>query len=127
MWNRNASLDASKPESPPSPKIVCGHVVVEPCVSNVPLSCVPPWMFFELRGFTERLWNCSVWRPLFRLVYVLGTADSSCWQRVSSEPTSPRPEHRLEALASVPLDSIRPPSEPSQYCSGLFGFVISAC
>src|SRR5438477_12118887 len=83
--------------------------------------------FFTFAGFTDRLWNCSVLRPLFRLVSTLGTADSSCLQRVSPSPESPRESQRDDVSASVPLERITPPSEPSQNCSGLFGLTASAC
>ena len=31
-----------------------------PKLSNVPLSCVPPWTSAGFAGFTDRLWNCKV-------------------------------------------------------------------
>src|SRR6266545_2979721 len=110
-----------------SPVIVCGQTTFEPEVSNVPLSCVPPWTFFAFAGFTDRLWNCSVCRPLFRLVYAPGTADSSCLQRLRLGSVRPRPSQRDEMSTSVPSDRIRPPSEPSQNCSGLLGLTTSRC
>ena len=51
-----------------------------PLGSQVPLSCVPPIKSFESKGLTDRLWNWSVERPLFRPVSSVGTRDSSCWQ-----------------------------------------------
>ena len=57
MWKRKSGMAASKPDWPPSPIIVFSHRFVLPCVSHVPLSCVPPWTIFELNGLTERLMN----------------------------------------------------------------------
>src|SRR2546430_16803678 len=123
VWNRKAALVGSKPERPPSPKIVCGHVTEEPVVSNVPLSWVPPCTSLAFAGFTDRLWNCRVCRPLFRLVHVVGARDNSCLQRLSSvAERPPRPSQRLEISVNVPSDRIRPPSEPSKNWFGLFGF-----
>src|SRR5213595_1696958 len=114
VWNRKAGFVGSKPERPPSPKMVCGHVTDEPVVSNVPLSCVPPCTFFAFAGFTDRLWNCKVWSPLFKLVYSVGARDRSCLHRLSAGSASPRPSQRLEMSVNVPFDRIRPPSEPSK-------------
>src|SRR6266446_7507017 len=114
VWNRKSGFVASKPESPPSPKIVCGQVTAEPVVSNVPLSCVPPCTSFAFAGFTERLWNWRVCSPLFRLVQVVGARDKSCLQRLSDGSERPRPSQRPEISVNVPSDRIRPPSEPSK-------------
>src|ERR1700737_4822635 len=127
VWNRKCGFVESKPERPPSPKIVCGHVTEEPVVSNVPLSCVPPCTFFGLAGFTDRLWNCRVCSPSFRLVHVVGARDKSCLQRLSAGSVRPRPSQRLEMSVNVPSDRIRPPSEPSKNWFGLFGFTTKAC
>src|SRR5205807_10605009 len=118
---------ASKPESAPSPSIVCGHVTLEPVVSKVPLSWVPPCTSLAFAGFTDRLWNCSVWSPLFRLVYDVGARDKSCWQRARDAPLRPTRPQRLEMSVNVPSDRIRPPSEPSKYWFGLFGLTANAC
>src|SRR5438105_2254457 len=83
--------------------------------------------FFTLAGFTDRLWNWIVFRPLFRLVSVVGTADSSCLQRMSESPESPRESQREDVSLRVPSERMTPPSEPSQNCTGLFGFTTSAC
>src|SRR5438874_2798675 len=127
VWNRKAAFVGSKPERPPSPKMVCGHVTEEPVVSNVPLSCVPPCTSFAFAGLTDRLWNCKVCRPLFRLVHVVGARAKSCLQRLSAGSESPRPSQRLEMSVNVPSDRIRPPSEPSKNWLGLFGLVTNAC
>src|SRR5262245_3002926 len=127
VWKRKDGFVASKPERPPSPKMVCGQTTLDPVVSNVPLSCVPPCTSFEFPGLTERLWNCSVCRPLFRLVYEPGAADSSCLHRLKFGSTRLRPSHLAEMSTSVPSERMSPPSSPSQYCSGLFGFTTSAC
>src|SRR5882724_7671958 len=127
VWNRKAGFVESKPERPPSPKMVCGQVTLEPVVSNVPLSWVPPCTSFAFAGFTDRLWNCSVWSPLFRLVYDVGARDKSCLQRLSAGSIRLRPSQRLEMSVNVPSDRIRPPSEPSKYWFGLFGFTANAC
>src|SRR5256885_11060745 len=121
VWNRNAGFVESNPERPPSPKIVCGHVTDEPVVSKVPLSCVPPCTSFAFAGFTDRLWNCSVWSPLFRLVYEVGARDNSCLQRLRFGSIRFRPSQRLEMSVNVPSDRISPPSEPSKNWFGLFG------
>src|SRR5215471_1587286 len=65
--NCGAELPTLKPDWPPSPYMICGHVTAEPRVSNVPLSCVPPCKCLGLSGATERLWNWSVDRVLFML------------------------------------------------------------
>src|SRR6266404_6717405 len=127
VWNRKAGFVESKPERPPSPKMVCGHVTDEPVVSKVPLSCVPPCTSFAFAGFTDRLWNCKVCRPLFRLVHDVGARDKSCWHRARLTRPSPRPPQRLEMSVNVPSDRIRPPSEPSKNWLGLFGFTTKAC
>src|SRR5438552_19029348 len=94
--------------------MICGHTTAEPVVSNVPLSWVPPCRCLELSAATERLWNCSVESPLFRLYRKVGTRDSNCWQSARSPPLSPRLVHCEEISAKLPLERIRPPSEPSK-------------
>src|SRR3954447_4742912 len=98
---------------PPSPPTVCGQTTLEPLVSKVPLSCVPPWTFFEFAGLTDRNMNWSVCRPLFRLVYEPGTAERSDLQ-VASEPPERRgrESQRDDVSTSVPSERMRPPSEP---------------
>src|SRR5690348_15147699 len=103
---------ALKPDWPPSPYMICGHVVGEPYVSHVPLSCVPPWRCFGLSGATDRLWNCSVDRPSFRLDRRVGTAESNCLQSALLVAPSGRPSHCDEMSAKLPLVLTRPPSDP---------------
>src|SRR3954469_12719726 len=102
VWNRNAGFAASKPDMPPSPPTVSGQTTLEPLVSNVPLSCVPPCTFFEFAGLTDRCWNCSVCSPLFMLVYAPGTAESSDLHWASAAPDSGRESHRDDVSTSVP-------------------------
>src|SRR5438552_6897369 len=93
--------------------MICGHTTAEPVVSNVPLSCVPPCRCLELSAATERLWNCRVERPLFRLYRYEGTAESICWHVARSSPLSPRGlPHCDEMSVKIPLDRTNPPSEP---------------
>ena len=97
-------------------------------VSKVPLSCVPPCTSFGFAGFTDRFWNCSVGRFLFRLVYAPGTAESSDLQTATSLLDSfERESQRDDVSTTVPSDRISPPSEPSMNWSGLPGTVTSAC
>src|SRR4051812_47224434 len=107
--------------------MVCGHTTEEPMVSKVPLSCVPPCTSFGLAGFTDKLWNCKVFRPLLRLVHRDGTADSSHLHCCRSDPLRPRLSQRAEVSLNVPSDRMTPPSEPSQTCSGLFGLATRVC
>src|ERR671937_2325701 len=111
--------------------MICGQRSVEPYVWNVPLSCVPPITLSTLAGLTDRLWNWRVFSPLFRLVSVVGTADSSCLHRASLSaafvPVNVRESQRDDVSLSVPSERMTPPSEPSQNCRGLLGFTTSAC
>src|SRR4051812_35906096 len=127
VLKRMAGLLELKPDCPPSPQIVIGHTTPEPPVSQVPLSCVPPWMFFGSVGLTEKLWNWSVDSPLFRLVSFPGTRDSSCWQSARLAPVSPRVAHSAEVSTNSPLERTRPPSEPKKATFGFDGTVTIAC
>src|SRR6187551_2929362 len=77
---RMSGLTALKPDWPPSPQMSMFHTTLDPVVDHVPLSCVPPMMFFGSCGLTEKLWNWSVDSPLFRLKMYDGTRERSCWQ-----------------------------------------------
>src|SRR5215208_5639999 len=110
VLKRSAGLLELKPDCPPSPQIVIGQTTLEPPYSNVPLSCVPPMRFFGSVGFADRLWNWSVERPLFRLVSVVGTRDSSCWHSARFAPVTPRVAQSPEVSAKSPLERTRPPS-----------------
>src|SRR5713101_4194283 len=127
VWNRNRELATSNPERPPSPKMVCVHFCGFPVDSQVPLSCVPPWTSLTLRGFTERLWNCSVLSPLFKLVSKVGTRERSCWQRAKAVADNPREFQLAETSAKDPLERMTPPSDDSQNWNGLFGLVTRRC
>src|SRR5438552_11529384 len=108
--------------------MICGHTTAEPVVSNVPLSCVPPCRCLESSAATERLWNCKVESPLFRLERWLGTCDKSCWQSARSSPLSPRGlVHCAEMFANAPSERTRPPSEPSKKRPGLPGLTTNPC
>ena len=61
---------------------------------NVPLSCVPPCRRFCGRcALTDRLWNCSVDRPLFMLTSWFGTRLSRLLQKAMSAAFRPRVSH----------------------------------
>src|SRR6516164_317872 len=108
--------------------MICGHTTAEPVVSKVPLSCVPPCRCFGLSGATDRLWNCNVESPLFRLNKREGTLDSSCWQSARFAPLSPRyVVHCDEISEKLPLERMSPPSEPSKNRPGFVGLTTSAC
>src|SRR4029453_14967248 len=107
--------------------MICGQTTADPVVSNVPLSCVPPIRFLESNGLTDRLWNCSVDRPLFKLNRCEGTRESSCWHNVKPFPVRPRAAHCAETSVKSPLERMSPPSEPSKNKYGLPGCVTIAC
>src|SRR5439155_26490460 len=98
--------------------MICGQTFVDPVVSNVPLSCVPPIRFFGSNALTDRLWNCSVESVLFRSNRNVGTRESNCWQSVKFPSVRPRDAHSEEMSAKAPLDRIKPPSEPSKNIAG---------
>src|SRR6266498_5489758 len=125
LWKRNPGMPTSKPDWPPSPIIVFSHVTVSPADCHVPLSCVPPCRSVTSCGLTERLWNWSVDRPLFRLVSFDGMRESSCLQRTSLSPLSPRlgSSHHEERSTNSPLERITPPSPASMNWNGSFGFI----
>src|SRR6266567_6798511 len=108
--------------------MICGHVVLEPEYSNVPLSCVPP-IKPELgaAGLMERLWNCRVESPSLRLDSCVGTRDSNCLHSALLMGPSGRLSHCAEMSAKAPLDRMRPPSDPSKKRPGLLGATTSAC
>src|SRR5512138_3676496 len=106
--------------------MICGHTTAEPVVSYVPLSCVPPCRCFGLSPATEKLWNCSVDNPLFRLNRCFGTRESNCLHAVICEPESPRSSHWYETSLKSPLDRTMPPSDPEKNMYGLSGCVTSA-
>src|SRR5580704_1680657 len=114
VWKRKDELPISKPDWPPSPKIVCTHFSIFEVTSQVPLSCVPPCRSFTLNGFTDRLWNCNVVNPLLMLVSLVGTRESSCWQQVSTAPDNDLDAQFAEISVTCPLERIVPPSEDSQ-------------
>ncbi len=109
---RRFGFAALKPDCPPSPQTSMFQTVPDPVVDQVPLSCVPPMMFFGSCGFTEKLWNCRVESPLLRLKSCVGTRDSSCWHVARSAAFSPRSAHWAETSAKSPLVRTMPPSEP---------------
>src|SRR5215213_5222380 len=126
VLNRSAEFVELNPDWPPSPYMICGQTTDEPVVSNVPLSCVPPWRCFGLSAATDRLWNCSVERPLFRSYSCVGTAESSCLQRAMLVGPSGRVSHCPEMSAKLPLVRTRPPSEP-KIAESVPGIATMAC
>src|SRR5436190_13752809 len=106
--------------------MIFGQVTAELLVSNVPLSCVPPWRCFGLSAATDRLWNCNVERPLFRLYSCVGTAESSCLHRAMLTGPSGRLSHCPEMSAKLPLVRTRPPSEP-KIAESVPGIATIAC
>src|SRR6478672_13395707 len=84
--------------------MICGHSSDEPLYSNVPLSCVPPMrLFCGCLGSNEKLWNCSVTRPLFRTVVWSGPRHRSDWQYATFAGTVLRLAHSSEASANLPF------------------------
>src|SRR5438128_2683009 len=106
------------PDWPPSPPTDSNQFDV-PRFHHVPLSWVPPWRSSTFRGFSERLWNWIVARPLLSLVNTDGTADSHAWQSTRSGPTNPRVSQRALRLVNDPLVRMTPPSDPTNEMSGL--------
>src|SRR5262245_1689984 len=106
--------------------MICGQTTAEPVVSNVPLSCVPPCRCLGLSEATDRLWNCSVDRPLFMLNRCDGTAESSCWHSARFAPLMPRELHCEEMLVKFPLERMRPPSPP-KIAASVPGISTTAC
>src|SRR6266702_466235 len=108
--------------------MICGQVREVLDLSNVPLSCVPPCRCAALSAATDRLWNCKVESPVFKLWRKVGTLESNWSQRAKSVPLSPRGvAHWDEMSAKLPLDRMSPPSEPSKKRAGLVGLTTSAC
>src|SRR5918995_1627028 len=125
-WKRKFGRATSKPFQPPSPIIVFSHFTVSPGVSQVPLSCVPPWSSTGLCGLAFTLIHCSVERPSLIPSSFDGIRESICSQRSISGPFNRRSGglvHHDERSTNVPLDRITPPSFVSKNWNGLFGFV----
>src|SRR5262245_55872387 len=129
VWNLNLELETSKPDWPPSPIIMFCQVFGLPLVCHVPLSWVPPCSRFLSCGLTDRLWNCSVLRPVFILSSLDGIRDSICWQRARALPDRPRfgSVQNDERSTKDPLERMTPPSLLSKNWNGLFGLTTNAC
>src|SRR5919108_2876554 len=100
---------------------------MDPYVSNVPLSCVPPCTCLKLSAATDTLWNCKVESPLLRLYKFAGTRERSCWHRAKLAPARLRLAHCAEISVKVPVERIKPPSEPAKNKSGLLGLTTNPC
>src|SRR5262245_66632162 len=99
--------------------MICGHTLREPLYWNVPLSCVPPCSRFCGRwALTERLWNCSVDRPLFMFTSWLGTRPSRLLQSALSSALSPRVSHFAAVSATLPYERTTRPAEPALHWRG---------
>src|SRR5262249_60405307 len=107
--------------------MVGGQTAELPLNWNVPLSCVPPIRSFELFELTERLWNCSVERPLLIGTSWFGTRESIDLQKAVPAASSPRESHFDETSAYCPSERTTPPSEPVMNVSGCPGSVTIAC
>src|SRR5262245_53248980 len=129
VWNRKSGRPTSKPDCPPSPIILLSHLLGFPVVCQVPLSCVPPCSRLVLNGLTDRLWNCSVLRPLFRPSSLDGIRESICRHRSRAAPDSCRfgSSHHADRLTNSPDDRMTPPSLVSKNCNGLLGLTTRSC
>ena len=107
--------------------MICGQVdaVVDTLEGAVVLRAAHDWRLSC--GFTDRLWNCSVDRPAFRLVQVVGTLERSSWHFAMLIGPSGRESQSDDWSAKAPDERMTPPSEPSNTCVGLFGLTTSAC
>src|SRR5438067_294603 len=127
-------LNGLMPDWPPSPKMVTKAFPL-PLMAWVPLSCVPPKR--SLSGFctlTDRLWYCSVPRPLFIVEIIVGTFESQLVQSVRFAPARGSPvegsirlAHWLETSLKEPFRRQIPPSFAMKTMSGLNGVDAIEC
>src|SRR3954453_23650141 len=108
--------------------MICGQTTREPLYWNVPLSYVPPWSRLCGRcALADKLWNCSVDRPLFMFTSWFGTRFSRLLQYAVLAAFIPRVSHFADTSAKLPSERTTPPSEPVMNCRGLPGTVTIAC